>query len=174
MYELEDQFGEIVMQTFKKIKEACMDASDIRIRLSCVLAKYKGEHDKFLSELEEFDRTNLDIYWSKLNHYWDYMNWTLLDSFIRRLRDSSLREAMDNYKACFKFFEKCTRVCDFVNSQPLERAMIVRPHLKKFVLDLKLNWKVCTLEDLDNLKGHIIRKFNLPNFCMILQNVKLG
>ena len=153
-----------------------MNASSLKARLTSILAKYKGEHDKFFQELDQdFDEcSSVDNIWTKLNKYWDYMNWTLLESFIRRLRDPHLREAMDSYKATLKSFQKRTRLCDFAKCPPREKVKEVRPHLKKFVLNLKLDWKVCTLEDLDNLKGHIIRKFNLPKFCVILQSVKLG
>ena len=153
-----------------------MDVSDIRTHLGFVLAKYKGEHDTFLDKIEEeFEKTStVDKLWSKLGRYWDYMNWTLLDSFIRRLGDPSLREVMDSYKASLKSFQKRTRLCDFAKCPLPEKSQKIRPHLKKFVFNLKLDWKVCTLEDLDNLKGCIIRKFNLPKFCIILESVNLG
>ena len=153
-----------------------MDVRSLKARLTSILAKYKGEHDKFFRELDqEFDEcSSVDNVWTKLNKYWDYMNWTLLESFVRRLRDPSLREAMDSFKASLKAFQKRTHLCDFAKCLPPERSLVVRPHLKKFVLNLKLDWKVCTLEDLDNLKGHIIRKFNIPDFCFILEKVKIG
>ena len=153
-----------------------MDVRSLKVRLTSILARYKGEHDNFFRELDqEFDEcSSVDNVWTKLNKYWDYMNWTLLESFIRRLRDPSLREAMDSYVASLESFQKRTRICDFAKCPPTERSKKVRPHLKKFVLNLKLDWKVCTLEDLDNLKGCIIRKFNLPKFCIILESVELG
>ena len=153
-----------------------MSVRSLKVRLTSILARYKGEHDDFFRELDqEFDEcSSVDNVWTKLNKYWDYMNWTLLESFIRRLRDSSLREAMDSYVASLELFQKRTRICDFAKCPPTERSQKIRPHLKKFVLNLKLDWKVCTLEDLDNLKGCIIRKFNLPKFCIILESVELG
>ena len=153
-----------------------MDVRSLKVRLTSILARYKGEHDDFFQELDqEFDEcSSVDNVWTKLNKYWDYMNWTLLESFIRRLRDPNLREAMDSYIASLKSFQKHTRICDFAKCPPREKSLVVRPHLKKFVLNLKLDWKVCTLEDLDNLRGCIIRKFNLPKFCIILESVKLG
>ena len=169
---LHSHFSKITFQTFKKVKEMNMDVDSFRFLLTSILPQYKGEHSDFFKDLIQC--STVPEIWVKLNEYWDYLNCTLLESFICQLQDKSLKEEMDSYLTSLKSFQNSTRLCDFAKCPPPERSHEIRPHLKKFVLKLKLDWKVCTLEDLVNLKGQIIRKFNHQDFCVILESVKLG
>ena len=147
----------------------------MRVLLTAVRSKYKGEHEEFFRRIKkELDQhsTVADL-WTELNVYWDWLNYTLLENFIHRLGDPSLKEEMSHYLVSLRSFQSRTRLYDFARcSKP--KYQTVKKGLKSLVTHLKMEWKNCTLEDLDNLKGHIIRKFNLPDFCFVLEGIKLG
>ena len=172
IFMLHSHFSKITFQTFKKVKEMNMDVDSFRFLLTSILPQYKGEHSDFFKDLIQC--STVPEIWVKLNEYWDYLNCTLLESFICQLQDKSLKEEMDSYLTSLKSFQNSTRLCDFAECSSPEKSQKVRPHLKKLVLHLELDWRACTLEDLVNLKGQIIRKFNHQDFCVILESVKLG
>ena len=173
--ELDDQFHLITTRTHEKIKKEGMDVDSLRVLLSTIQSKYKGEHEEFFRRIrKELDQhsTVADL-WTELNMYWDWLNYTLLENFIRRLGDSSLKEEMSHYLVSLRSFQSRTRLYDFARcSKP--KYQTVKKGLKSLVTHLKKEWKKCTLKDLDDLKGHIIRKFNLPDFCFVLEGMKLG
>ena len=169
---LHSRFSKITFQTFKKVTDMNMDVNTFRFRLTSILPQYKGEHIDFFKDLLQC--STVPEIWMKLNEYWDYLNCTLLESFIFQLEDENLNMEMDNYLTSLKSFQNSTRLCDFAECLSPEKSQKVRPHLKKLVLHLELDWRACTLEDLVNLKGQIIRKFNHQDFCVILESVKLG
>ena len=152
-----------------------MSVERLRVLLTAVRSKYKGEHEEFFRRIKkELDQhsTVADL-WTELNVYWDWLNYTLLENFIHRLGDPSLKEEMSHYLVSLRSFQSRTRLYDFARcSKP--KYQTVKKGLKSLVTHLKMEWKNCTLEDLDNLKGHIIRKFNLPDFCFVLEGIKLG
>ena len=164
-------------RTYKKVKEEGMDVDDLRLCLDSLLPEHKGsgEHTGFFEMMDEqFDQcSTLVKLWSKLSRYWDYLNYTLLESLIHRLDDESLVQEMDHYSSSLRSFQASTRLCDFAKCFPSKKPE-VRENLEKFVVKLDLDWEACTLAKLDELQGNIIRKFNLPNFSVILEKVTSG
>ena len=175
---LDKDFYMIARKTYKKVKEEGMDVDDLRLCLDSLLPEHKGsgEHTGFFEMMDEqFDQcSTLPKLWSKLARYWDYLNYTLLESLIHRLDDNkSLVQDMDHYLSCLRSFQASTRLCDFAKCAASKKPE-VRENLEKFVVKLDLDWEACTLAKLDELRGDIIRKFNLPNFSMILEEVTPG
>ena len=154
-----------------------MDVDDLRLCLDSLLPEHKGsgEHTGFFEMMDEqFDQcSTLAKLWSKLSRYWDYLNYTLLESLIHRLDDESLVQEMDHYLSSLRSFQASTRLCDFAKCLASKKPE-VRENLEKFVAKLDLDWEACTLTKLDKLQGNIICKFNLPNFSMILEEVTSG
>ena len=175
--QLDAHFYKITRRTYKKVKEEGMDIDNLRFCLTSLLAKYKasGEHTEFFEKLDrEFDQcSTVDKLWYKLTRYWDYLNYTLLESLIHRLDDESLVQEMDRYSSSLRSFQASTRLCDFAKCFASKKPE-VRENLEKFVVKLDLDWEAYTLAKLDELQGNIIRKFNLPNFSVILEEVTSG
>ena len=174
---LEAHFYKITSKTYKKVKEEGMDVDDLRLYVSSLLPEYKhsGEHTGFFEMMDEQSDqcSTLAKLWSKLSRYWDYLNYTLLEGLIHRLDDESLVQEMDHYLSSLRSFEASTRVCDFAKCCASNKPHIIE-NLKKLVVKLDLDWETCTLAKLDELQGNLIRKFNLPNFSMILEEVTFG
>ena len=170
---LEDEFNDIAVQTYDKLRE--MEVDRFTARLISLPFEYKEEHKEFFQQIrDELEKESMKRIWSKLSEYWNFLNYTLLENLIRRLGDHILKQKMNSYLNALKEFQSSTRLCDFaeccqeVGDRPSEAD------LKMFVLNLKLEWETCTLEQLEELKGHIIRKFLLPSFAVILKKVSPG
>ena len=170
---LEDEFNDIAVQTYDKLRE--MEVDRFTARLISLPFEYKEEHKEFFQQIrDELEKESMKRIWSKLSEYWNFLNYTLLENLIRRLGDHILKQKMNSYLNALKEFQSSTRLCDFaeccqeVGDRPSEAD------LKMFVLNLKLEWETCTLEQLEELKGHIIRKFLLPSFTIILKKVSHG
>ena len=138
--------------------------------------KYKEEHKDFFKQIEnELEKeSTINSIWMKLSKYWNFMNYTLLENLIHNIGDFSLKQKMRSYLNSLETFRRNTRLCDFAKNSPAVENRPSEADLKEFVLYLKLDWETCTLEQLEELKGHIIRKFLLPSFALILKKVSHG
>ena len=63
---------------------------------------------------------------------------------------------------------------DFIGCWPVQGQTPPEADLKEFVAKMKHEWDNCTLEDLESLKGVITRKFFLPEFALLLKQIKEG
>ena len=174
--DLEDEFIDITIQTYDKIKEKDIDVDRFKARLMSLPIKYKEEHKDFFKQIEnELEKeSTINSIWMKLSKYWNFMNYTLLENLIRNIGDRSLKQNMKSYLSSLETFRRNTRLCDFAKHCPAVESRPSEADLKEFVLHLKLDWETCTLEQLEELKGDIIRKFLLPSFALILKKVSHG
>ena len=173
---LEDQFKEIVSQTFDKIKEKNPDVSKFRQCLTNISIKYQKHHKEFFMQLLdniEKDKT-IDHVWIRLSGYWNFLNYTLLENLIHEFGDRTLKTDMDEYIKCLKKFRSATRVCDFAKYCTEINEDLSEQDLKDFVVKLDQHWDKCTLEDLERLKKCISQKFFLPSFMMSIKDIQPG
>ena len=173
--DLEDEFNDISIRTYDKI-EKDYTVNRFKARLMTLPIKYKEEHKEFFEQMaKELDgESTINCIWRKLSEYWNFMNYTLLENLIRNIGDHSLKQNMKSYLSSLESFRRNTRLCDFAKHCPVVESRPSEADLKEFVLHLKLDWETCTLEQLEELKGHIIRKFLLPSFALILKKVSHG
>ena len=174
--DLEDEFNDISIQAYDKIKEKDIDVDRFKARLMTLPFKYKEEHKEFFEQMsKELDgESTINCIWRKLSEYWNFMNYTLLENLIHNIGDRTLKQNMKSYLSSLETFRRNTRLCDFAEHCPAVESRPSEADLKEFVLHLKLDWETCTLEQLEELKGHIIRKFLLPSFALILKKVSHG
>ena len=173
--DLEDEFNDISIRTYDKI-EKDYTVNQFKARLMTLPIKCKEEHEDFFKQIEnELEKeSTINSIWMKLSKYWNFMNYTLLENLIRNIGDRSLKQNMKSYLSSLESFRHNTRLCDFAEHCPAIESRPSEADLKEFVLHLKLDWETCTLEQLEELKGHIIRKFLLPSFALILKKVSHG
>ena len=173
--DLQDLFHNIVFEISDKVSMMNIDVDHFVAILTCLPIEYKEEHNEFIQQMcNELGRNStLSQVWVKLNMYWDFLNYSLLEKLVQHSGDDPLKRKMTSYVHSLKAFRCSTRLCDYAACCPtLNRPK--ETHLKEFVLRLKLKWETCTLEDLDNLRAYIIRKFHLPSFTVMLEKVELG
>ena len=115
-----------------------------------------------------------DDLWAKLNNYWNFLNFDLLEHIVNIFGSEDLKQKMESYKHDLQSFRKTTRVCDFISCWPVRGQTPPKKELRKFVAKMKHDWDNCTLEDLETLRGVITRKFFIPGFAFRLRKIKKG
>ena len=118
--------------------------------------------------------TTFDDLWAKLNYYWNFLNFDLLEHIVSIFGSEDLKQKMESYEHDLQSFRKTTRVCDFISCWPVKGHPPPKRELREFVAKMNHDWDNCTLEDLETLRGVITRKFFIPNFAVQLRKIKRG
>ena len=136
----------------------------------------KHEHQQFINDhlMRIEPATTFDDLWAKLNNYWNFLNFDLLEHIVSIFGSEELKQKMESYEHDLQSFRKATRVCDFISCWPVRGETPPKKELRKFVAKMKHDWDSCTLEDLETLKGVITRKFFLPGFALQLREIIEG
>ena len=154
-----------------------MDVGKFKIRLKALPIQYREEHKEFLATImKDFDESStLDKIWGKLQDYWSFLNYSLLENLIHHLKYDDLKQEMSKYLVSLEHFQSNTRVCDFARYwNNICTMKKLEADLKEFVFRCKCDWKVCTLQEVINLQGYVMRKFHLNSFTAYLQKVEAG
>ena len=112
--------------------------------------------------------------WSILNLYWDFLNYGLLQHVICRYGSADLNQQMQDYVDELSTFKHETRLCEFIESWPCRDDGPPEDSFKKVVVKMEQDWSQCTLHNVEIFKKALIDKFFLPEFDILLQNVKKG
>lgn len=172
---LEEQFSDIEVATYDEIKKCQIDTDQFKTRLIALPLAYKDEHKAFLQKFNsDLDSPDLFVVWEKLNRYWSFLNYTMLENLIQRLGYKDLIIKMKAYVKALQSFRQNTRLCDFSKCYPSLREKETNLNLKEVVIHYHLEWETCTLEDLDIKHGHVLRKFHLPVFATTLKEILRG
>ena len=175
---LQTRFRDLVISTYRILIRERVDV-DLRGFRSSLLALdvfQKHEHQQFINDhlMKIEPATTFDDLWAKLNNYWNFLNFDLLEHIVSIFGSEELKQKMESYEHDLQSFRKATRVCDFISCWPVKGQTPPKKELRKFVAKMKHDWDNCTLEDLETLKGVITRKFFLPKFAFRLRKIKRG
>ena len=173
---LEEEFATIAVDTYDRICENNMSVGQFKARLYNLPIEYGKEHADFFEKKDEeiSSLATVDEIWNKLSKYWSFMNFTLLESLISRLGYNDLKKKMSLYLESLEVFQKDTLACDFARYYVPLKDQNVNEDLEKLVVRFHMNWHICTLADVVDLQGHIMRKFHLPSFVADLRRVLPG
>ena len=176
--QLQTRFRDLVINTYRILVREHVDV-DLRCFRSSLLALdvfQKHEHQQFINDhLMKIDPAmTFDDLWAKLNNYWNFLNFDLLEHIVSIFGSEELKQKMESYKHDLQSFRKATRVCDFISCWPVRGQTPPKKELRKFVAKMKHDWDNCTLEDLETLRGVITRKFFIPGFAFRLRKIKKG
>ena len=178
MRELETTFNDLAHFTYEALLQKKVDDNvrSFRSRLLSLDVSRKSEHQKFINEhLVIIDQgTTFDVLWARLNNYWNFLNFDLLEHVVDKYKIEDLQCRMKSYVHDLKSFRKATRLCDFIECWPVQGETPPVVDLQEFVIKMNYDWNNCTLEDLETLKGVITRKFFLPEFALQLKEIKEG
>ena len=112
--------------------------------------------------------------WYSLSQYWNFLSYSLLEQVVCDYGDEDLKTDMEDYKKELKQFRCRTRLCDFAEYSIKINENLSEQNLKRFTIKLGQSWDECTLEYLENFSEKISRKFFLPPFSLVLQDIKPG
>ena len=178
MEELEERFSDLVDCTYRALLERKVD-DDVRCFRSIFLSlnvSQKHVHREFIHNhlMKMGKETTFDDLWMRLSDYWNFLNFDLLEHVMNKFATKDLKQKIKSYKHDLLCFRKATRLCDFINCWPVQGETPPETELREFVAKMKHDWDNCTLEDLETLKGVITRKFFLPEFALLLKQIKEG
>ena len=110
--------------------------------------------------------------WTKLNLYWDFLNYGFLEHVIDTFGSADLKQQMQKYVdelATFKQRTLFRDLCTFIrDNRPLDEG------LKSIVVKMRKEWSKCTLQDVELFKKDLVHKFFLPEFAILLQQAERG
>ena len=175
--ELERRFSDLVDCTYETLLQKNVDDNvrSFRSRLLSLDVSRKFEHQKFINEhLVIIEGTTFDVLLARLNNYWNFLNFDLLECIVDKYEIEDLQCRMKSYVHDLKSFRKATRLCDFIECWPVQGETPPVVDLQEFVIKMNYDWDNCTLEDLETLKGVITRKFFLPEFALQLKKMVEG
>ena len=115
MRELETRFSDLVDCTYEALLRKKVD-DNVRSFRSCLLSlevSQKSEQQKFINEhLVIIDQgTTFDVLWARLNNYWNFSNFDLLEHVVAKYKIEDLQCRMKSYVHDLKSFRKATRLC---------------------------------------------------------------
>ena len=110
--------------------------------------------------------------WTKLNLYWDFLNYGFLEHVIDTFGSADLKQQMRKYVDELAIFKQRTLfrdLCTFIrDNRPLDEG------LKSIVVKMRKEWSKCTLQDVELFKKDLVHKFFLPEFAILLQQAERG
>ena len=176
--QLQTRFRDLVISSYRILvyKRVNVDLGGFRSSLLALDVFQKHEHQQFINDhLMKIDpATTFDDLWAKLNYYWNFLNFDLLEHIVSIFGSEDLKQEMESYEHDLQSFRKSTRLCDFISCWPVRGQTPPKEELREFIMKVGHQWDSCTLEDLDSLKGVITRKFFLPEFTLRLKKLMEG
>lgn len=174
---LQGNFANIATRAADQIHENNVDVQSFRLRFMMQMnVSQRYEYQQFLKcclmKLEP--GTTTDDLLCHLSMYWDFLNYGLLEHTINIFGDASLKKGMEDYIDILRTFRVNTKLCDFIDNWPVQGQDPPKADFKRVVIKMKKNWEECTLEDIENFKGTLTRKFFLPDFALLLREAKKG
>ena len=110
--------------------------------------------------------------WTKLNLYWDFLNYGFLEHVIDTFGSADLKQQMRKYIDQLAIFKQRTLfrdLCNFIrDDRPLDEG------LNSIVVKMRKEWSKCTLQDVELFKKDLVHKFFLPEFAILLQKAERG
>ena len=171
----ESKFHTFVDQAYQEVNSK-MNPSVFLFRITRLCVSARRQHQSFIEE----KLTNIpppvtfENIWTKLNLYWDFLNYGLLEHVINECGSEDLKQKMQEYVHELSTFKQTTRLCDFIESWPCRDDGPPEDRLKKVVVKMKHEWSQCTLRDVESFKKALVHKFFLPEFDILLRNAERG
>ena len=172
---MEKKFRNIVKHAFSTIKKEGIDTEEFIFGLTNLPVRSKEQHREFI-ERSIGNATQTRDVWIKLNAYWNFLNYTLLEHVITEFCDShgDLIAMMESYKEELKEFRCKTRLCDFTEHYKCVNKSLAEIDRKTLTVKLSKKWEECTLEDLEDWKENVTQNLLLPSFVMIPEAIGPG
>ena len=138
----------------------------IRLPLS---GRYKKLH--FLQEKKEDIRNaqNVGDIFDVLDHYWNYVDYSLLEFIVKTYCNRNVKQEMKKYKHDLKKFEKATSVKDFTLALPNDRKF--PSELSTLCAELKIDAAECTLHHVRKIKKALAQRASLQSYVVYMQDL---
>ena len=172
--ELQEIFIQLRDDAFELVKNKPVDT--FKNKLTSWDVDGEEHHVPFLEEIVDQHETILKIWRHLSRTYMNFLNYKILQHILHKFPDNdNLQERMAKYIERIRKFFQTTLLCEFLKCWPVTEKTPPKEELKHF-LEAKttLDWKTCTLEDLDNVRQSLTRKLLVPSFALVLANAIKG
>ena len=164
--ELQKIFIQLRDDAFELVKNKPVDT--FKVRLTSWDVDGEVHHVPFLEQIVDQHETILKIWMHLSRTYLNFLNYEILQHILNKFPENDdLQKGMDEYVERIKKFFQTTLLCDFLKCWPITGKTPPKEELRRF-LEAKtaLDWKTCTLEDLDNVRQSLARKLLVPSFAL--------
>jgi len=172
--QFEERFSDLECWQYELLADINIEAHRFHAKLMALDVSRKHEHKKFIKSLQIKPETTFHDLWVELNDYWNFLNFELLEHVVSKFGNEDLKREMKSYTHDLQTCRSITRLCDFVDCWPVKEEIPSTSDLRTFIVEMKLDWDHCTLEDLETSKGAITHKFFLPDFSLLLKKINRG
>ena len=175
------RFRNLVVSIQKELKKQgdTISLDELLTDLTLLPSTIKQSHMTFI--LENMTRlgkaSNLREIFILLNLYWDYFNYTLLDVLIQAYGSDSLKKEMHQYAYDLQLFWRETTVANFIPyCKELQKLAPVPEEFTQVKIKQTIEKPISayTLMELEELKCRLYLSCQLPNFALILYDLKPG
>ena len=168
----EDRFIYLRITTCKELAVKGLSPQDLRITLTSLPKAAADQHKRFIIEkyhIFEKAETVEEIF-SHLNFYLSFLNYNLLVHVIKHFGSKNLQLKMKSYCKDIELFQKETMIADILPYLPQE-STCPKDHSR---LELKVNIDITTtsLDDLEQYRKQFANEFLLPDFALLLADLK--
>ena len=195
--QLERMFNKLSRDTIKSLGKMNVDIDEFYGQVSSMDISLDNVAGNFFEEC--FSATsNMAGFWGKLNRFWNFYNFELLqhiiqtmfddidDSLLREMEENeretfiekigSLRKDMETYEKEITDFSTKTKVCDFFHYWPFRTKKPEEAGVREVVLKVEKNkiWEDYTLLDIKETSNTIAQAFFRTTHFVLIVGVKKG
>ncbi len=180
IYDFERRFKNLASAAVEEvIKQNKISVEKFHFEATLLPLDVKNNHLSFLKEnlVKLSTASNLYQYFSHLNLYWDYFNYTLLQVIIDHYGSDDLKQKMKAYATDIEQFEKETTVAEFIPYCNAKRYPNFHSNSNEFTnLKSVINKPKSeyTLFEVEELRCCFCQEFNLPRFALIFSGLSEG
>ena len=146
---------------------------ELRTTLMTLPSGTSQQHQKFLDEKYGIfkDAQAVEDIFRQLNPYLSFLNYNLLAHIIKHFGNQPLKQEMKCYCEDIKQFQKETMIADIIPYIPQTSDQHLKDYSK---LNLTVDFDIATtsLEDLEEYRKRFATEFLLPDFALIIADLK--
>lgn len=175
VHKLEERFVALVDKTQKEVNRSKEGLDSFNTRLT-YLAASTGKHQiRYLDgNMEVFLKaSNINEVFFRLNFYWDFLNYGLLEHIIEWYGNEELKEEMEEYVADVVSFRKATVLRDFVGVWHRDLDTIPL-NLREMVSEHGGTLMDYTLENLEQFRQKFSLTFSLSMLALMVVKIERG
>ena len=175
---LEIKFQALVDAAFECLETMGVSPATFYAKVSNMKMTLKSIAGKYFEECfgKVHSTDPLGTLWGKLNLFWDYFNFELLQHVIKVMftKGHPLLSKLAEYENHIGQFLSSTNLQDFFRLWPFS---VEKPRnkkigkLKKMVVTVQRKWEDCTLHDVKNVSNTFAQTFFLPHEFLLLAGV---
>ena len=170
--ELENKFLEVVIAC----QEDCeyVDIKKMKTYVTLIPAMMKSEHKSFLKDCEPVlvqANSVIEIF-IKLNSYWDFINYGILDHLVEKCGRNQTKQLMESFVRDVKAFMENTKLTDFMRIWKGSKE--VTPGFSQLIVHHQLNPMQITLSYLDEFRKDFCQYYSLGDVVLMLRRVQFG